>query len=187
MSNLTTLQVQSESKIKIIGQNQVYAQNLRYLTSKSKIWCNNQVSRRFGKYSFNNSFILDLEDGSSKYSCGQNLTNNPKDDVHYETTKGFCSRVNLEESPRDTLTIILKNLVTGKVEVDGNITYCRCRGQLCNVKKESTIQCYSTPILDENLQTLYNIPKLINQNFFSETNIVSCPIDIAQCYRYGKP
>ena len=52
MSNLTTVQVQSESKIKKIGQNWVYGEDLRSLTPKTKKWGNNHLSRRFGKYSF---------------------------------------------------------------------------------------------------------------------------------------
>ena len=52
MTNLTTVQVQSESKIKKIGQNWVYGEDLRSLTPKTKKWGNNHLSRRFGKYSF---------------------------------------------------------------------------------------------------------------------------------------
>ena len=52
MSSLTTVQVQSESKIKKIGQNWVYGEDLRSLTPKTKKWGNNHLSRRFGKYSF---------------------------------------------------------------------------------------------------------------------------------------
>ena len=52
MPYLSTVQVQSEFKIKILGQNWVYGENLGLLTLKTKNWCNNVFSRRFGKYSF---------------------------------------------------------------------------------------------------------------------------------------
>ena len=57
MSSLTTVQVQSESKIKKIGQNWVYGEDLRSLTPKTKKWGNNHLSRRFGKYSFSQKNI----------------------------------------------------------------------------------------------------------------------------------
>ena len=60
MSSLTTVQVQSESKIKKIGQNWVYGENLRSLTPKAKKWGNNHLSRRFGKYSFDKTQNHDL-------------------------------------------------------------------------------------------------------------------------------
>ena len=44
--------VQSEFKIKNVGLNQVYGEDLWSLFKKTKNWCNNVVSRRFGKYSF---------------------------------------------------------------------------------------------------------------------------------------
>ena len=50
--SLCTVQVHSKFKIKIFGQNQVYCEDLRLLTLKTKIWHNNVLSRRFGKYSF---------------------------------------------------------------------------------------------------------------------------------------
>jgi len=46
------VQVHSEFKIKILGQNQIYCEDLRLLTLKTKIWHNNVLSRRIGKYSF---------------------------------------------------------------------------------------------------------------------------------------
>jgi hypothetical protein len=49
---LITVQVQFESKIKILVKDRVYGEDLRSKTLIAKIWCNNQVSRRFGKYSF---------------------------------------------------------------------------------------------------------------------------------------
>ena len=52
MPRLTTVKVQYESKIKIYGQNLVYGEDLRSQTLKTKIWGNNHLSRRFGKYSF---------------------------------------------------------------------------------------------------------------------------------------
>ena len=52
MPLLTTVQVQSEFKIKKFGQNQVYGEDLWLLSLKTKKWCNNVVSRRFAKYSF---------------------------------------------------------------------------------------------------------------------------------------
>ena len=52
MSYLTTVQVQSEFKFKILGQNKVYGEDLISLTSKTKKRGNNVVSRRFGRYSF---------------------------------------------------------------------------------------------------------------------------------------
>ena len=54
MPRLTTVKVQYESKIKIYGQNLVYGEDLRSLTLKTKNWGNNHLSRRFGKYSFQN-------------------------------------------------------------------------------------------------------------------------------------
>ena len=42
-----------ECKIQNLGQHQVYGEDLRSLTiKKKKIWHNNPVSRRFGRYSF---------------------------------------------------------------------------------------------------------------------------------------
>ena len=52
MPHLTTVHVQYESKIEILGQKQVYGEDLRSLTSQTKIWHNNHISRRFGIYSF---------------------------------------------------------------------------------------------------------------------------------------
>ena len=47
--SLCTVQVHSEFKIKILDQNQVYCEDLRLLTLKTKIWHNNVLSRRFGR------------------------------------------------------------------------------------------------------------------------------------------
>ena len=60
MSHLTTVQVQSESKIEILGQNHVYGKYLRSLTPKTKIWHNNPVFRRFGKYSFSKTVFYEV-------------------------------------------------------------------------------------------------------------------------------
>ena len=57
---LCTVQVHSEFKNKILDQNQVYCEDLRLLTLKTKIWHNNVLSRRFGKYSFQLMEILGL-------------------------------------------------------------------------------------------------------------------------------
>ena len=46
------MEVQSESKIKILGQNQFFGEYIRPLSPKTKIWHDNPVSRKFGKYSF---------------------------------------------------------------------------------------------------------------------------------------
>ena len=43
--SLCTVQVHSEFKIKILDQNQVYCEDLRLLTLKTKIWHNNVLSR----------------------------------------------------------------------------------------------------------------------------------------------
>ena len=51
-ASFCTLQVHSEFKIEIFGPNQVYCEDLRLLTLKTKIWHNNVLSRSFGKYSF---------------------------------------------------------------------------------------------------------------------------------------
>ena len=59
MPYLSTVQVQSEFKIKNFGQNQVYGENLWLISLKTKIWCNNVVSRRFGKYSFITGIVKD--------------------------------------------------------------------------------------------------------------------------------
>ena len=50
MPHLTTVHVQSESKIKLLGQNQVYAEYLKSLTLKTMIWHNNSVSRSLGSF-----------------------------------------------------------------------------------------------------------------------------------------
>jgi hypothetical protein len=52
MTHLTTVQVQSEFKFKTLGQNKVYGEDLRYLTSKTKNPGDNVFSRKFGRYSF---------------------------------------------------------------------------------------------------------------------------------------
>ena len=57
MPYLSTVQVQSEFKIKNFGQNQVYGADLWLISLKTKIWCNNVVSRRFGKYSFEKNLL----------------------------------------------------------------------------------------------------------------------------------
>ena len=50
MPHLITVQVQSESEIEILGQNQFYGEYLRSLTSKTKIQHDNPIFRRFGTY-----------------------------------------------------------------------------------------------------------------------------------------
>ena len=80
----------------------------------------------------------------------------------------------------------LRSLVMDKVDVDGNFTYCRCRGQSCNSKEDSTIKCYSTPSVNEETRPIYSIPQLQSQKFFSEESLISCPRNITQCYRSGK-
>ena len=59
-ASLCTVQVHSEFKIKILGQDQVYCEDLRLLTLKTKIWHNNVLSRRFGKYSFVHETVSEL-------------------------------------------------------------------------------------------------------------------------------
>ena len=74
ITRFTTVQVQSESKIKIFGQNQVYGEDLRSLLQKTKNWGNNQVSRRCeNKYSFqvqdsDLALFLDIGDKVKKLS-----------------------------------------------------------------------------------------------------------------------
>ena len=52
MTHLTIVQVQYEFNFKILGQNCLYGEILRFLTPKIKNRGNYVVSRRFGKYSF---------------------------------------------------------------------------------------------------------------------------------------
>ena len=52
MPYLTIVHVQSESKINILDQNQVYIKDLLSLNPKISNQGNNQVSRRFGRSSF---------------------------------------------------------------------------------------------------------------------------------------
>ena len=81
----------------------------------------------------------------------------------------------------------MKEKVFGKVERFGNFTYCSCKGNKCNDEQKSEIKCYSTPLLaNENSRNLYKTEYLNNDKFYNEINVVSCPIDITQCYRYGK-
>ena len=136
--------------------------------------------------------LSDLDDGRSRYSCGLDLS---------ELKNGrLCSRFSLQNSSIWTpvgekekfrgveydLVNYLRRLVMDKIEVNGNFTYCRCRGQSCNSKEDSTIKCYSTPSIDEETQPIYSIPQLQSQKFFSEENLISCPRNITQCYRSGK-
>ena len=125
----------------------------------------------------------DLDDGRSKYSCLEL----PDFKTSYNQNGRFCSRFMMEETPRDDLAKKLRKLVEGEVDVDGNFTYCRCRGQLCNKKEESEIKCYSTTLVDENTRSLNSISNLEEQNFFeNDRNLILCPSNITQCHRYGK-
>ena len=93
----------------------------------------------------------------------------------------------MEESPRDDLAKKLSKLVKGEVDVNGNFTYCRCRGELCNKKGDSEIKCYSTALVDESTKSLNSISKLKDENYFKkDRNLISCPPNISQCQRYGK-
>ena len=75
----------------------------------------------------------------------------------------------------------------GEVERFGNFTYCSCKGNKCNDEQKSEIKCYSTPLLvNENARNLYKAEYLNDDNFYNKMNLVSCPISISQCYRYGK-
>ena len=58
MYHLSTVQIQSEFKSKVLNQNLVYGEDLEYLTPKTKSWQNNPVSRGFGKYSFQLRILL---------------------------------------------------------------------------------------------------------------------------------
>ena len=127
---------------------------------------------------FNFFHILDLADGTSLYSCGRKL------DVSQNGR--LCSNFKLEKSPRDVLTSYLNKLVKGKVEPNGNFTYCRCRGQRCNGNTKHSISCFSTPSIDRKTESFYEIPLLRANNFFSDENLLHCPPGIKQCYYYGK-
>ena len=59
MTYLTTVQVQFEFNFKILDQNWVYGEVLRFLTPKTQNPGNYVVSRRFGKYSFYSQNKLD--------------------------------------------------------------------------------------------------------------------------------
>ena len=111
---------------------------------------------------------LDLNDGTSQYLCGEE-----------SSQKRLSSKFKLEELPRDDLAKKLSNLVEEKVDVNDTFKFSRCKGHLCNKKKESTIQCYSSPSVDEKTHTLYPITSQLDDP-------ISCPINITQCYRYGK-
>ena len=80
----------------------------------------------------------------------------------------------------------LKRYVIGKVDTNGTFAYCICSGNLCNDKNVFSTKCYSTASVNEKSRTLYSISKLHDQNFFNEKNIIACPTNISQCYRYGK-
>ena len=140
-------------------------------------------------------YLSDLDDGSSRYSCGLDLS---------ELKNGrLCSRFRFQNSSIDSTTPgnewkngaqgvkydlanHLRRLVKDKIEVNGNFTYCRCRGQSCNSKEDSTIKCYSTPSVDEGTRPIYSVPQLQSQKFFSKESLISCPRNITQCYRSGK-
>ena len=70
------------------------------------------------------------------------------------------------------------------IGINDTYTYCRCRGNHCNIKEDASIKCYSTPSVDETTLSLYNFSQLRNQNFFTDENLIFCPT--AQCYRYGE-
>ena len=72
------------------------------------------------------------------------------------------------------------------VELNGNFTYCRCRGKMCNDNKKNGIRCFSTPSTDTETESLYHLEKLRSHNFFKEENLLNCPPGIKQCYYYGK-
>ena len=113
------------------------------------------------------------------YSCGQLLNQNQNGRL--------CSRFTVVELPKDDFAKNLKKTVEQSgVGVDGDFTYCRCKGQLCNNKKTSSIQCYSTVIEDEKRQLLHSVSKLHIKDYFSDKNLVSCPNNVTQCYRYSK-
>ena len=119
----------------------------------------------------------------SRYMCGANR-------ITYRENGRFCSKFKLEISPRDilerdNLAQDLEWYVRGKVDVNGTFTYCRCRGQLCNLPNKSALKCFSTPYIGEEIQPLQSSDDLKEQNFFAEKNLVSCPPDIKQCKRYG--
>ena len=71
------------------------------------------------------------------------------------------------------------NLMKG-VDLGDEFTYCRCKGHLCNDYPQTStlrIKCYSTPKVDEMNEPLISLG--------SQTNIVTCPPGITQCYQKG--
>ena len=125
-------------------------------------------------------FSLGLDDGKNFYSCG--ISNAVSDSQYnYEWKNGrLCSRFKLETQPQShSLSFKLINLTKG-AGLGDEFTYCRCKGHLCNGYPQTStnrIKCYSTPKVDEINEPVVNLG--------SQTNIVTCPPGITQCYQKG--
>ena len=125
-------------------------------------------------------FFLGLDDGRNFYSCG--ISNAVSDSQYnYEWKNGrLCSRFKLETQPRDELSSYLMKIMKGETALGDEFTYCRCKGHLCNDYPQTSthrIKCYSTPKVDEINEPVVSLG--------SQTNIVTCPPGITQCYQKG--
>ena len=134
------------------------------------------------------------------YRCGKKNIN----DKRRETVTGtidLCSRFKLEDKPRkDKLSLYLADLTKKAIEplkhdnlthnlgnLNDILTFCECRDNMCNIKEESTIKCYSTPVFDRQNLVRYDVENLHEQNFFdNEKNLIACPPLTKQCYSRGK-
>ena len=128
----------------------------------------------------NNLIFLGLDDGRNFYSCG--ISNAVSDSQYnYEWKNGrLCSRFKLESQARDQLSSELMSLTKGEIDLGDEFTYCRCKGHLCNDYPQTStprIKCYSTPKVDEINEPVVSLG--------SQTNIVTCPPGITQCYQKG--
>lgn len=118
---------------------------------------------------------LDLDDGRKLYSCGK---------LSHNDNGRLCTRFQLEDNPRDEFARRLKELVQGEINVTANYTYCSYEGNHWNT---GTIQCFSTPSMDEINTYRYEIKQLALDKFYdNDDNLITCPPGITQCFKYGK-
>ena len=117
-----------------------------------------------------------MNNGKSLFRCGQKLD--------LEQNGRLCSRFKLEEHPRDELTEILKKSMNNtSIHINDTFLYCRCKGHVCNEYTPLGLKCFSSPLVDEETQPLYQMEKFYDQN---EDKLVSCPQGITQCYSYSE-
>ena len=89
----------------VISMHIFAVQSLKSLTQKTKIWCNNAVSRRFGKYSFHHNIyfetLFDYQKPQWDAQC-------PKDGQEHQV-QGSCQSVfQIVAVPKDN-TVLCKN------------------------------------------------------------------------------